>query len=633
MSAKNVLTVVAHRLLTVSGYDREVVKRLKPADVGALTLSSVLCFVSAGMYAAAASYLAYIAVYADKARWPISAGIGLGVLIFAVTMQRLYVTTGGYAHHWDQERLAHWRPDKLRLGCVFAIALLLSLPFVLMSNHDRLDQQIEQRRMTTVAFYRDQLRKARLESQQEVVRARALAIDYDHQIAALISGKAPPPSAGATLTGSHRKALLIGAQHYQQARPGISVGTDIQLLQRALSGAGFTTTVSFDESGDKLRLSIDAYLKSLAPDDISLVYYSGRAWQHAGRNFLLPVDFHPERNANQYSVAQLIDDLVKTAPQINAVILDAASWQEEDVAPLLAPVRSAPHTVVLVSTAASTLRLARLLDAGPLAVAISHQITPGMDLRQALGRAAAEVSNRPMSSTSAAQQVTLVYGTGSGPEQAMTSATQAASGTLAEPVLAQPSACPLVTGSALQRCLRAYVQMFDDKLDALKRREAEDEIALGHYQQSLARSGMLRERWKLLWKDPTVIVQILLVMLTMMLGDLLRDLRAEPLRHYEQLRASNARDAVETAYFQVRKAVGAMLASCPAAPFPGLRWHERARYFGEPSGALLSLGGIGAPRAGSHAEFRHALGLSEQAQPDTAAPQQSETTLRPELSA
>jgi hypothetical protein len=626
------VNAVAHWLLMLSGYDRNVVVLLKPADVAALTLSSVLCFVSAGMYAAAASYLAYIAVYADSARWPISIGIGVGVLIFAGTMQRLYVTTGGYAHHWDQERLAEWRPDKLRLVCVFIIASLLSLPFVLMRNHDQLEQQIELGRTTKVAFYRDQLHKARQANQQELTRARALVAEREQQAAASIAGRSPLPSAAASLTTGHRKALLIGAQRYQHTRPAPGVGTDLQLLQRALSGAGFATTLSLDETGDKLRLRIDAYLKSLAPGDISVVYYGGRASQYARHNFLLPVDYHAERNTNRYPVAQLIDDLVKTAPQLNAVIFDVASWQDSDVAPMLAPVRSAPHSVILMRTAARRPGVAKPLDGGPLAVALAHQITPSADLRQALGHAAEEVSSRPASSTTVAQQVTLVYGTGFGPGQPPPPATQAASGALAGPAAVQTTICPSTAGPALQRCLRAYMQMFDDRLDALKYAQAEDDIALGQYQQSLARSSMLRERWKLLWKDPAVSVQVVLVVLAMMLGDLLRDLRAGPLRRYEQLRAKNARDAVETAYVDVRTAVGDMLASCPAGPFPGLRWHERTHYFGAPSGAWLSLGGIVAPRAGSDAEFRQALGLSGQAVASVAPTTQSETTLRPELS-
>lgn len=614
------IAVVSHGLLMLSGYDRTVVVRLNPAEVAALTMSSMLCFISAGMYAAAASYLAYIAVYADGARWPISIGIGAGVLIFAITMQRLYVTTGGYAHHWDQERLAQWRPDKLRLVCVLIIASLLSLPFVLMRNHTRLDQQIEEQRATKVALYRHQLHKARQLGQQEIIRARALAAEREQQIAALATGRTLTLLAGANMAPAHRKALLIGAQRYQHARVANGVSTDVELLQRALSSAGFTTMMSFDDSGDKLRLRIDAYLKSLVPGDISVVYYGGRASQRAGRNFLLPVDYHPERNANHYPVAQLVDDLVKTAPQLNAVILDTAFWQDSDAQQMLAPVRRAPRSVFLVSAGAGAGHTARLRDGGPLAIALAHQITSSADIRQALGRAAEEAS-RPSSSADAAKQVTLVYGQSSGPGEPGAPTTQ----------LAETTACPSETGFALERCLHAYMRMFDDRLEALKQGRVEDDFALRQYQQSLARSSMLRERWKLLWKDPSVFLQVVVVVLTMMLGDLLRDLRAGPLRHYEQLRASNARGAVELAYAGVRKTVGDMLASCPTGPFPGLRWHERNCYFGPPSGAWLSLGGIVAPPTASNAEFRQALGLSGQAAATLAATTQFTTIPDPEL--
>jgi hypothetical protein len=173
--------------------------------------------------------------------------------------------------------------------------------------------------------------------------------------------------------------------------------------------------------------------------------------------------------------------------------------------------------------------------------------------------------------------------------------------------------------------------MFDDQIAALKLKQVDDDIALGQYRESLGRSSMLRERWKLLWQDPMVFLQVIWVVFVMVIGDMLRDLRAEPLRHYEQLRAKDARDAVEAAYGAVRKTVGSMLASCPAGPFPGLRWHERARYFGAPSSAWLSLGGLKAPRLGSDAEFCQALGFPQQvlASPVTTTP--SNTSRPPEL--
>jgi len=628
---ERVCSAVVHRLLTLSGYDRHVVARLQPADVGALTLSSALCLVSAGMYAAAASYLAYIAVYAGSARWPISVWIGAGVFIFAVTMQRLYVTTGGYAHHWDQTRLAAWRPDRLRLVCVLIIASLMSLPFVLMRNHDRLDQHIEQGRAAKVAFYRDQLKKARQASQQEIARARALAIDRERQVTAMLEGHASFAMAHVSTAPSQRKVLLIGAQHYQDARTHNSTVTDVELLQRAFDSAGFTTTLSLDDSGDKLRLRIDAYLKSLAPGDLSVVYYSGRIASHAGRNFLVPVDYHAERNPNGYPAAQLIDELAKSAPQLSAVIIDAATWRDSDVTPTLAPLRTAARTAILVSTA--TRRPVNSRDGGPLAVALAQQIAPNVDLRQLLARAAAQVSNLATSSNRGAQQVTLLYGPGSGPEQSIASAGPATQNGAGGPALAQTTVCPSATGLPLQRCLRAYIRMFDDRLAALKLGQVDDAVALGQYRESLARSSMLRERWKLLWQDPTVFVQVVLVVLFMVLGDMLRDLRAEPLRHYEQLRANHARDAVEAAYSRVRKTVGAMLATCPADPFPGLRWHERSHYFGAPSGAWLSLGGLKAPLAGSDAEFRQALGLPQKALASPATVTPSNTSLPSELPA
>jgi hypothetical protein len=599
------------------GYDRHVVVKLALEDVLSLALVASLCMVSAGMYAVSTGYLAYIAVYTDEMRWVIAGGIGSGVLVFAITMQRLFVTTGGYAHHWDQERLAQWRPDRLRLLCVFLIASSLSLPFVLMRNHERLDTGVEESRQTKVAFYRDQLRQYRQAQEQALAQQRSRIAEREQGLSAPhVAGGSAPTFDGAT-SALNKKALLIGVQNYEHDRPAPGVTDDLRSLQQALRRAGFSTVVSLDGSADKLRLTIDSYLKSLAPGDIGVVYYGGFILAQAGRNYLTPSDYRQAPDVNRYPVAQLIDELMQAKLQAGTVILDAAAWPSGQESAVLAAVRAAPATLVALRTAPGASPPNRDMNGESLAAALVHHLGPGMNLRQALERAAQDDLERASRSKNVVRQIKLTYGKGTEPARPNVPATTTAETTQVAALTVPTMACSSALGAALQRCLRAQLHVFDARLAAFDDGRREDESAVDQYRDSVGRSSMLHERWKLLWKNPTVITQIFLVILVMMAGDLLRDLRAGPLRRYEQLRASDARDAVETAYAHVRQKVGQMLARYPAGPLPGLRWHERPRYFGQPSAALLSLGGVASMLAGSEAELRGLLGLTTDGREDT----------------
>jgi hypothetical protein len=162
---------------------------------------------------------------------------------------------------------------------------------------------------------------------------------------------------------------------------------------------------------------------------------------------------------------------------------------------------------------------------------------------------------------------------------------------------------------AQQRCLRARLDALDASLEKIRLNgQAEDERSADLYLASLVHSSMLSERWKLLWDDRrSNVVLALLVALVMVLGDLLRDFSVGALRRYEQSRATGARKAVESGYERARQSVADALAPYAADPLPGLRWHERSRYFETPSAAWLSLGGVVASAGGSDVELRQVL--------------------------
>jgi hypothetical protein len=593
------------------GYDRAVISHLSRKDFWRLALSSLLCLCSAFLYAISAAYLAYVAVYADYARWLTATGIGVGVFLFTVTMQRLFVSTGGYAHHWDQQRLAQWRPDRLRLVCVLIIALLLSLPYLLLSHRAKLDQRIEAIRQTKADFYRDQLHRARDERREVLSHARTLVAKREQRVVQQIAGTAGLGGHPDVAQSGGRRALLIGVHRYQHFGLLPSVETDIKMLQRSLAGAGFETTVSLDDSRDQLLLKIDAYLKSLHKADVSIVYYEGYAFQRAGRNHLIPVDYQSGTTGGTYLISQLIDDVAQRSPRWSIVVLDAVRQFPENAHTGLARIYAKANTVVVTATPRGTVQPTNVASDSMLAAALARHTSEADNPEQMFQRIVAEVAERSFRLTGWRQQVVSEVGKHMDSPQSRDIATAPKEDRASVTVAADSIGCRQDQLAALQRCLRASLNMLDASLEEIERNgHAEDDRNADLYLTSMNHSSMLSERWKLLWDDRGGnIVLALLITLSMVLGDLLRDIRVGALRRYEQLRAAGARNAVEAGYECARQSVGDALASYAAGPLPGLRWHERNRYFETPSAAWLSLGGVVATANGPHVELTRVLTL------------------------
>lgn len=619
---------IARWLLGLMGYDREAVKQLALRDLISLTTSALLCLLSALLFAFSAGYLAYIGVYADNGRLPTAIVVGLGVFVFAVTMQLLFVTNGGYSHQWSQGQVAGWRPDRLRLVCVFVIASLLSIPYILFFNRNNLDKKIEEIRQTKVAYYRDQLGREHKARHEAVIRNRTLVVESERMVTAGITGAKPLPQRSPDFASSRRKALVIGAQHYQHSSALPGVATDIRMLKRSLIASGFTTIESFDEPGDALLLRIDTYLKSLRPGDVSVVYYGGHAFQQAGRNFMVPIDYQREQRPSTYKFTQLVDEIARTRPALSLVVIDAPHRFTGSLGPAgLAPMRVAPHTAIVLATPPGEVQPDKIATDSLLAAALALQVTRAEDLHLMLDRIVAEVLTSSQRQTGWIQHVTVVARRSENLQVAVPVQAKAVMHTSASPdaALTQGTGCPPSTGVLLQRCLRARLRMLDWNLETLQKQDKEDdERNVIRFRDSLDRSSMLRERWLLQWSDQKAsILAAVVAILFMMLGDLLRDVWVAPLRRYERLRASGARQSIESEYAQARKTVSGALARYPSSPLPGIRWHERPQYFEASSAAWLSLGGIVAGKSGSDAELRQVLSLPLLPAPGPIAPTDS----------
>lgn len=87
------------------------------------------------------------------------------------------------------------------------------------------------------------------------------------------------------------KALVISNAAYKKLPPVVVAGSDARAMAQKLAGLGLAVTLIQDVEIDALARGVDAFVKSLAPAEPALIYYSGYAVQDKGESYLLPLSF------------------------------------------------------------------------------------------------------------------------------------------------------------------------------------------------------------------------------------------------------------------------------------------------------------------------------------------------------
>jgi len=156
--------------------------------------------------------------------------------------------------------------------------------------------------------------------------------------AATLAGVAPG------IVRAERVALVIGNGAYERL-PLRNPVNDARSVASALRDLGFVVVQKENATYPQMLEGMREFLDRARTSDVRLIYYAGHGTQHAGRNFLIPVDAVlrsedelPQKAAN---VTDLIDRLARHKSGVNVVILDAC---RDAPYPLLARTRN-PHVV------------------------------------------------------------------------------------------------------------------------------------------------------------------------------------------------------------------------------------------------------------------------------------------------
>jgi carboxyl-terminal processing protease len=132
---------------------------------------------------------------------------------------------------------------------------------------------------------------------------------------------------------AEKVALVVGINKYDHLGSGQQLQravNDARSIAEALRRLGFKVEIGEDLDRSTFNRMWQSFLDRLSPGDVAVVYYSGHGIELEGYNFLIPRDVpnisfgrQEQLRRESLSVAELLLDLKRRAPQISLVILDA----------------------------------------------------------------------------------------------------------------------------------------------------------------------------------------------------------------------------------------------------------------------------------------------------------------------
>jgi tetratricopeptide (TPR) repeat protein len=127
-----------------------------------------------------------------------------------------------------------------------------------------------------------------------------------------------------------RVALVIGNSAYQTVPKLPNPDSDAKLMSDTLTSLGFfvvggSARLDLDKAG--FDAALQEFKTQLVGADVALFYYAGHGVETHGLNYLVPVDAHPQDEADVFmqmvSTSDILDGLEKSGTRIHLALLDA----------------------------------------------------------------------------------------------------------------------------------------------------------------------------------------------------------------------------------------------------------------------------------------------------------------------
>src|SRR5579863_5287846 len=153
-----------------------------------------------------------------------------------------------------------------------------------------------------------------------------VSLQISRMLSAVVVGAAFVIFAAAAQAANPRIALVIGESAYPEAALP-TAANDAGLVAQVLQAAGFDVVGARDLDEKSVRESLRDFLdkaNSAGPDMQAFVYFSGRALQYAGDNYLAPVDARITRDSDTPIEAIKLSDFthaLAAAPGLARVVV------------------------------------------------------------------------------------------------------------------------------------------------------------------------------------------------------------------------------------------------------------------------------------------------------------------------
>ena len=130
----------------------------------------------------------------------------------------------------------------------------------------------------------------------------------------------------AAIAKAEPQALVLGNASYDAA-PLKNPKNDARLVTNALRQVGFAVAHHEDQTLDRMRGALDAWLTQAAGAEVRFFYFAGHGVQFRGRNYALPVDVELEYEAEiavkAIDVSEIAERLGRVRHGVNIVVMDA----------------------------------------------------------------------------------------------------------------------------------------------------------------------------------------------------------------------------------------------------------------------------------------------------------------------
>ena len=580
------------------GFDERLWRELEPRQQNWIALSSALAMLSCLLFAIGGGYFAFISAQGHDTQWFIALFIFALTLIITFNFRRLFVLMGGFPLHQHLEGLELWRPKSVRLVLITLMAVFFSQPLTLLVTQSSFEKELNDRielKTNYFEFAKKTELKARIDEQTlEILRLRdglsRLPISINRSNGNLVE-KSP--------VQNNRKALLIGGANYKNYPILKNVTNDIKSMKKMLQDLGFDVVVTLDEGRDQILGKLIEHTRNLNAGDISLVYYAGHGMQFRGRNYIIPVDFPLPLSVQALRTFGIdsndyIEKIDDKTPRFNLVMLDACREFIGSTEQGLAKIETekSRNTFILLAAAPGKLAFDGVGKNSPFTDAVLKNFPKQEDFSKVVSYITRDVSD----ATNGTQKPFITF------------SLIDVDFRLPKPVPEKAVELPIVVAKNLsaneicreggienrQLCFNAHIRLLDSRKKSLENAMiASVPSQVAEYRQAINASGVLTDRWQLLWQNKilAVIVSFLFVLL-LVSGDIMRDVAwLLPLRSYEKLRHVQANQFVKARFDEMHiKTENELLSQniVPSGVFQ--RWDPLKNFYSDYQKAKSSAG-------------------------------------------